>query len=55
MFIKIGSSKEASDVVDLMMECHEGIRLFVRLAGEIAKARGINDQAALSSCLVCMN
>ena len=56
MFIKIGSSKEASDVVDLLMECHERIRFFVALAGEIAKARRIlNDQAALSSCLVCMN
>ena len=36
MLIKIGSSKEASDVTDLLLECHERIRYFVGLARRLA-------------------
>jgi hemerythrin-like domain-containing protein len=38
MLIKIGPSNEPSDVVDLLMACHDRIRLFVDLARRLADA-----------------
>jgi len=51
MLIKIGPSKEPSDIVDLMLECHDRIRSFVSLACRLAGANelspdGIRDAAA---------
>jgi iron-sulfur cluster repair protein YtfE (RIC family) len=38
MLIKIGPTKEPSDAVDLMLECHDRIRSFVSLACRLASA-----------------
>ena len=38
MLINIGPSKEPSDIVDLLLECHERIRLFIGLARRMAEA-----------------
>jgi iron-sulfur cluster repair protein YtfE (RIC family) len=43
MLIKIGPIKEASDVVDLLLECHERIRFFVGLAGRLASCGPVSD------------
>src|SRR5215471_4934129 len=39
MLIQIGPSKEPSDVVDLLLECHERIRSFAGLACRLADTR----------------
>jgi len=38
MYVQIGSLKEPSDVVDLLLECHERIRTFIGLACKLGKA-----------------
>lgn len=38
MLIKIGSSDEASDVVDLLLACHQRIRFFIDLAVRLSEA-----------------
>ena len=40
MLIQIGSSKEPSDIVDLLMECHQRIRSFIGLASRLADVEG---------------
>jgi iron-sulfur cluster repair protein YtfE (RIC family) len=40
MLIQIGSSKEPSDIVDLLIECHQRIRSFIGLAARLADADG---------------
>ena len=37
MLIKIGSSNESSDIVDLLVACHDRIRFFIDLAGRLAE------------------
>jgi len=37
VLINIGPSKEPSDIVDMLLECHERIRLFVGLARQLAE------------------
>jgi len=39
MYVQIGVPKEPSDIVDLLLECHERIRTFVGLAGRLANTR----------------
>src|SRR5215475_8091586 len=39
MYVQIGSPKEPSDVVDLLLECHERIRNFLGLACKLGKAQ----------------
>ncbi len=39
MLVNIGSSKESSDVVGLLLACHERIRFFVDLARRLAEAQ----------------
>jgi hypothetical protein len=39
MYIQIGSPKESSDVVDLLLKCHERIRTFIGLACKLGKAQ----------------
>jgi hemerythrin-like domain-containing protein len=43
LLIKIGPAKEASDIVDLLLECHERIRFFVGLAGRLANSDSVSD------------
>jgi iron-sulfur cluster repair protein YtfE (RIC family) len=38
MLIQIGPSREPSDIVDLLLECHERIRTFLSLANRLAHA-----------------
>jgi hemerythrin-like domain-containing protein len=42
MLIKIGSVDEPSDIVDLLIACHERIRFFVDLARRLAAARDLS-------------
>jgi iron-sulfur cluster repair protein YtfE (RIC family) len=37
VLIKIGSSNESSDIVDLLVACHERIRFFIDLAERLAQ------------------
>jgi iron-sulfur cluster repair protein YtfE (RIC family) len=51
MLIQIGPSRDPSDIVDLLLECHERIRSFLSLANRLALARAasrdeISDAAA---------
>lgn len=39
MYVQIGSTKEPSDVVDLLLECHDRIRTFIGLACQLGKAQ----------------
>jgi iron-sulfur cluster repair protein YtfE (RIC family) len=39
MLVQIGKRPEARDVVELLLECHERIRKFTRMAHELAAAR----------------
>jgi iron-sulfur cluster repair protein YtfE (RIC family) len=39
MLVQIGKRPEALDVVELLLECHERIRKFTRMARELAGAR----------------
>jgi iron-sulfur cluster repair protein YtfE (RIC family) len=39
MYVQIGSPKEPSDVVDLLLECHERIRTFIGLACKLGEAQ----------------
>ena len=39
MYVQIGVPKEPSDIVDLLLECHERIRTFVGLAGRLANTK----------------
>jgi hemerythrin-like domain-containing protein len=39
MYVQIGSRKEPSDVVDLLLECHERIRTFIGLTSKLGKAQ----------------
>src|SRR5437762_12814931 len=41
MLIKIGSAEEPSDIVDLLIACHERIRFFVDLARRLADAHDL--------------
>lgn len=43
MLINIGQSSESSDVVDLLLACHDRIRFFIDLALRIAAASGVSD------------
>ena len=43
MFVNIGSAKEPSDIVDLLLECHERIRSFIALARRLAEARNASE------------
>jgi hypothetical protein len=43
MLIKIGPQKEISDIVDLLLECHERIRSFIGLAGRLANCGPVSD------------
>ena len=43
MLIQIGPSKESSDIVDLLNECHERIRAFTGLAGRLARSGPVSD------------
>jgi iron-sulfur cluster repair protein YtfE (RIC family) len=38
MFVKIGSVEKPTDIVDLLLECHERIRTFIGIARRIAGA-----------------
>jgi iron-sulfur cluster repair protein YtfE (RIC family) len=38
MLIKIGSTPEPTDVVDLFLECHDRIRTFIALAGTLGQS-----------------
>jgi iron-sulfur cluster repair protein YtfE (RIC family) len=40
MLIQIGSSREPSDIVDLLLECHQRIRHFLSLAYRLAQTHG---------------
>src|SRR5262245_4918223 len=40
MLIQIGSSKEPSDIVDLLLECHQRIRHFLSLGYRLAQTHG---------------
>ena len=42
MFVKIGSTKEPSDIVDLLLECHERIRTFAGIARRLGDARNVS-------------
>jgi iron-sulfur cluster repair protein YtfE (RIC family) len=42
MMINIGSSDESSDLVGLLMACHERIRLFIDLAQRLAEAQNVS-------------
>ena len=42
MFVRIGDTREVSDVVDLLLECHTRIRLFTALAARLGGARGVS-------------
>jgi iron-sulfur cluster repair protein YtfE (RIC family) len=37
MLVKIGPSNESSDIVDLLVACHDRIRFFIDLAGRLAE------------------
>lgn len=39
MYVQIGSPEEPSDVVGLLLECHERIRTFIGLASKLGKAQ----------------
>lgn len=39
MFVKIGSVEKPSDIVDLLLECHERIRTFIGIARRLAGAQ----------------
>jgi len=39
VLINIGPSKEPSDIVDMLLECHERIHLFVGLARQLAESK----------------
>jgi iron-sulfur cluster repair protein YtfE (RIC family) len=43
MLINIGQSPESSDVVDLLLACHDRIRFFIDLALRLAGASGVSD------------
>lgn len=43
MLIKIGGAKEASDIVDLLLECHERILAFSALACRLGAAESPSD------------
>ncbi len=43
MFVKIGSTKEPSDIVDLLLECHERIRSFIGLARRLSEAQNVSE------------
>jgi iron-sulfur cluster repair protein YtfE (RIC family) len=43
MLIQIGQQKESSDIVDLLLECHERIRFFTGLAGRLVRCGPISD------------
>lgn len=43
MLIQIGQQKESSDIVDLLLECHERIRSFTGLAGRLANCGPVSD------------
>jgi len=43
MLIKIGNTKEASDIVDLLLECHERILAFAGLACRLAGTEGLSN------------
>jgi iron-sulfur cluster repair protein YtfE (RIC family) len=43
MLIQIGPSKENSDIVDLLSECHDRIRAFTGLAGRLASSGSVSD------------
>src|SRR5579885_3525324 len=43
MLINIGDTKQASDIVDLLLECHERILAFAALACRLATTEGLSD------------
>ena len=54
MLINIGPSKEPSDIVDLLLECHERIRLFIGLARRMAEAQHASkDEVQDAAARVC--
>lgn len=47
MLIKIGASDESSDIVDLLLACHQRIRFFIDLAIRLAETTDAsNDESA---------
>lgn len=54
MFVSIGRrSKEARDLVDLLLECHERIRSFIRLAEAVGSRRDLPAEEVEQACLRC--
>jgi iron-sulfur cluster repair protein YtfE (RIC family) len=53
MLIQIGSSKEPSDIVDLLLECHQRIRHFLSLAYRLAQTHGaLHDEISDASARI---
>jgi iron-sulfur cluster repair protein YtfE (RIC family) len=44
MLVKIGPSNESSDIVDLLVACHDRIRFFIDLAGRLAETTGASPE-----------
>ena len=44
MLVKIGHSNESSDIVDLLVACHERIRFFIDLAVRLAQTTGASPE-----------
>lgn len=44
MLVQIGHSGESSDIVDLLLACHERIRFFIDLAVRLAETTGVSLQ-----------
>lgn len=53
MLISIGKRKAPADLVALLLECHERIRSFVRMAAEIGRRDDLTHAEIAEGCAAC--
>lgn len=53
MLISIGSKSKPADLVGLLLECHQRIRSFVRLAEEVGRRDDVPESEVVEACHRC--
>ncbi len=53
MLVKLGQTAKERDLVDLLLECHQRIRDFVRLAEAVGRRDDAADAEVIDACLRC--
>jgi iron-sulfur cluster repair protein YtfE (RIC family) len=54
MLLSLGRRPLASDLIDLLLECHQRIRSFVALAVEVGRRADLPDEEVRAACARCM-